>query len=94
MKKKKGCAKIRLRVRLPGQYSGYDVMLPLQGAQVRSLVRELRSYKPYNMAKKKLDVYKCPKVRTVKASVTAVNNVKERTVWQGRPEAAVVQEQP
>ena len=29
-------------------------MLPLQGAQGRSLVRELRSHKPQNVAKKKI----------------------------------------
>lgn len=33
-----------------------------------------------------------PKLEQFKASVTAVNNVKERTVWQVRPEVAVVKE--
>ena len=38
---------------LPWGSSGYDSVRPLQGAWVRSLVQELRSYKPHGVEKKK-----------------------------------------
>lgn len=38
---------------LTWQSSGYDCLLPLQGARVQSLVRELRSHLPCRVAKKK-----------------------------------------
>ena len=37
---------------LPWGSSGYGSVLPLQGTWVRSLVQELRSYKPHGVAKK------------------------------------------
>ena len=42
----------RLNEGIPWQSSGYDSMLPLQGAQVQSLVRELRACKPCGQKKK------------------------------------------
>ena len=38
---------------MPWRHSGQGSMLPLQGARVRSLFRELGSYTPHSMAKKK-----------------------------------------
>ena len=37
---------------LSWQSSSYDSMFPVQGAQVQSLVRELRTHKPHHGAKK------------------------------------------
>ena len=39
---------------LSWQCSSWDSMLPVQGAQVQSLVRELRSHRPHGMAPKKV----------------------------------------
>ena len=38
--------KKEIRQGLSWWFSGYDSMLPMQGAEVRSLVRELRSHMP------------------------------------------------
>ena len=38
---------------IPWQSSGYDLLLSLLLAWVQSLVRKLRSHKPYSVAKKK-----------------------------------------
>ena len=49
-------------VGLPWRSSGSDSALPLQGAQVRSLVRELRSHMPCDVAK---NLKKRKKAKTV-----------------------------
>ena len=44
----------RTRERLPRWSSGWDSLLPTQGAEVRSLVRELRSFMLCSATKKKV----------------------------------------
>ena len=49
---------------LPWWPSGKDSVLPMQGAQVRSLVKELRSHLSCSMAKKKKKKRKSGKIYT------------------------------